>query len=533
MRRKSVLIVILVLVLSIGGCKSAGKRSAEIISNGMNPEETQTTTNEASNSESGLSIFKTNDREAVFSIRSNALTENINGGNEAKESNLVYSWKIYFGDFCADATIMYEEGKDSYNTGDIKCSLGFLKKEGTDGFSTWEIKSLEYTVSGNQLDINVSLPTEEELQVLEGADISDLAAFTFNDATEYKYSEYDKGMEKLSLLFDQAIITNQGTEAGQEQTSSADIFPEQVYEAGFQKGDLDAVWFAPSTENYVLYDKSKTDPNGITGLDQKILFVFNNGGNLKEGYVREGYINGMEAGDQGMVPVYADSETMKSILADRLAQGFVQGSEGALNESEANVSDSFLYYRLKQTTIKAINTESASRGYLTDLAWAQADPSAMIDTMAEIIYTENSAAQLYMSEMNLLASTPVAENYCAQEDFQYLDDTELITDDYYITESTESTDIYFFDESGNCIKECRYLDISDPATYTAAMKGGYTKVGDSATLVYTEWSGSSENNKEGILLNFKITLNDGSYSSFQQSMTDNGYAFYMSKPWME
>lgn len=516
-------------MLSIGGCKSAGNSSTEVINNDSSSE-IQMATDDVSNSKSALSISLTNDREAVFSIKSNALNQNINGGKEAKESNLVYSWKVYFGEFCVDSTIMYEEGKDNYNSRDIKCSLGYLKKEGTDGFSTWEIKSLEYTTNGDQLDINVILPTEEELKILDGEDISELAAFTFSDATEYKYSEYDKGMEKMSLVYDQTIIKNQGKD---ESSSVVDVFPQQVYEDGFQGGEKDNVWFMPSTENYILYDKSKTDPNGITGLDQKILLVFNTGGSLEEAFVREGFINGMEAGDQGMIPVYADNETMKSILADQLNLGFTQGSDETLNQGEANIRGSFLYYRLKQTTIESINSESASQGYLTDLAWVKADPDTVIDAMADICHTENSAAQLYVSEMNIDSSYPVVENYCAAKDFQYFNDIELISDDYYITESKESTDFYFFDENGNCIKECRYIDISDPATYKAAMKSGYQKVGHSATLVYGEWDGITENNKKGILLNFKITLNGGSYSSFQQSMTDYGYAFYMSKPWMK
>lgn len=525
-----IVIVCLMIVFSISGCQNLKQQNSQ-----MEEDVNVLSTNDLKNSENKdfLSVSIKNNKEAEFRIKSNAFLTNHYAGKDAKESNIVYSWKVLCGPFCMDATIGYQEGVEEYSTKDIQCNLSYVETFEDGGYSTWWIKNLDYTLTDDTLIVTVILPTEDELRNLDNIDTASLFSYGFDAVEQYEYAENEQGMELFCYTLKPDEIEVDSLEAATSTENKEDVFPESVYEAGLQKGKMDSVWMSPSTENYIIFDKSKLDPNGMTGLDQKIVLVFDQIGNLKEGYVREGYITGMEAGKDGPVPVMADQESMQLFLDNKLAEGYlVEGSEKKLNPGEACTSENYIYYRISDATIENAHKDSVTQQYLTDIEWIKASPWNAISRMPEILYTTDQVGLLYESDMVLDTNVPMVDNYCVTDDFQYLCYVEMITDDYYISETPDECNVYFFDEAGNCVLLYRVMNITDAATHKSALASGYEVVGDSKTLVTMKWENSVAETKKDVLLNFKNTLITGEYSSYEQSITQNGVAFFLSKPWL-
>lgn len=522
-----IVILCLISVFLFSGCQNQKQQNLK-----SNEEISELTNNnqESMEGKNFLSISVKNNKEAEFTLKSDAFLRSHYARNEAKESNIVYSWKVLFGSFCIDATIYYQDGVVEYSAKDIRCNLSYLEKFEDGGYNTWNIKELKYAVTDDKLKTTVMLPTEEELKNLENIDISSLVSFGFDEVDQFEYSENEQGKELFFFALQPGEIEGDSLEEAESSDGKDGAFSESVYEAGLQKGEMDAVWMAPSTENYLIYDKSKIDPNGVTGLEQKIVLVFDKIGNLIEGYVREGYITGMEAGKNGTVPVLADQETMKLFFQDKLAEGYLEGSDKKLNQGEACMSEQYIYYRLNQTTIDQAHIDSVTQLYLNDLAWVKASPWNAISRMQKIAYTTDQVALVYESDILLDLNAPMVENYCTADDFQYLSYAEMVTDDYFVSETADTCDIYFFDEAGTCIVQYRFMNVTDPATYKGALASGYKKVGGSDTLITMKWENNTAETKQDILLNFKSTLITGEYISYEQSISNNRVAMYFSKP---
>ena len=529
-RKIHICLIGLFVIFLFSGC---GEKMQEEL---QSSEEITVMTNSGEQSvedQDNLSVSVINEKEAEFLFSSDSIFKAHSAGKDAKESNIVYSWKTLFGPFCVVAMIYYQEGVKDYTLEDIQCSLTYLERYEDGGYSTWEIKRLDYQVEDDGLKVTVILPTEEELALLQDIDTSQLASYEFDQVEKYEYSENEQGSEIIYLTYEPEDIKKDYPDQEQSKDSQESIFPEAVYAAGFQKGDNDAAWMVPSTGNYQIYDKSKIDSDGITGLEQNILLVFDEAGNLTDGYVRELQTTGTESSENGFVPTFHDPESLEQIFQDKLAEGFLRETSGEiLNQGEAGIAGHYIYYRLLDSTVEQVHGDSAFENCINDYEWITKSPWKAISRMPEVSYTTEEIQLIYESDMVFDSTAPLFENYCALDDFKYVGYIEMVTDDYYISETINECNVYFFDETGKCINYCRVIDISDSATYKSALAGGYEKIEGSETLVINNWDENLTETKEKIILNYRSIVASGEYSSYEQSISQNGLAIYCSKPWL-
>lgn len=337
-------------------------------------------------------------------------------GKEISEDEL--NWQINFEPY-----FMIIE--DDIKKNQLRAYLG--KKDNTDNTSTVfpEVKK-----DTDHIEIKVQLPDE--------------------DVDIHMIEQYE-----LLLIYDHEVISvneiNLADMLSLNTSKQEDrVFPQEVYNKGFEEATGDEKYFKPLTEDYVLSQIKRNDGS----MNEAFLLIsFDQYGFIQGIMRRDSIISGQQAGPNGTEPVYGDDEIMRGNLESYYNRGYNDAKESGYVENSATYDGHYIYSYLSKE--EALNEDMASIS-AADIHIGSTKEKIVVNQKPDWTEFDSSISILYISKHEITKEQKAMPQYCKEEDFFLFPYRTLsLSEDYLLSESRYNESISFsityFDEKGDVI----------------------------------------------------------------------------------